>query len=710
MFKWILGGLVALVAAVFVAGYVILSNLDLEYIRNIAQEEAEKATGRKLVLSGPIDLKISMSPSIAIDDVVFANAAWGSRPEMMKMKRFELEVALMPLISQDINVKRVVLIEPDILVETNDKGVGNWVMGDESGEEAASGQTAQAGAAGEEQVLPTVDLISIKNGRVTYRDGQTGAVTRIGIDALDLTTKQAGAPPTLEFIGSYNEQPIELAGTIGSFEQLQDGPYPFDLTASAGGAQIEVGGNIAKPQTAEGVNLQIVAKGENLGDLGALTGGDLPAVGPYDLRSGVEKTGNEIKLTGLALKLGESDLSGNANLVLGGKPTVKGSMTSTLFDLRDISAEASPGGAPEAEKSAGGGTGDGKFMIPDTPLPLGGMKAANADLSLKVGTLKVDDAMQFTDVDLTLKLNEGRLQIAPLLAVFSDGKIDMNVDLDGSKQTPVFSTKTSVTGADYGKLLKQFEVSNDVTGIVDINLDLQGSGDTPRAIASGLNGNTEVISDSGTINNRLLKVVGVGLANIMGPLLGNDETARINCIVSRFDIRDGIATSKALVFDSESFTVGGDGKLNLKNEQLDFYLDTSTRQSSLASLAIPFKVQGTLKNPSFTPDPIGTAKGIAEGAAKIAEGAGLAGGISGNIGAIGDLIGGKKSSDGEQSATATNPCVAALSGVAVQPAQQPAQQQQPVQQAPAGPIDEGKKVLDDASKAIEGGIKKLFGD
>ena len=80
--KWILTGLLALVVAVVVAGVAVLSTMEFEELRGVIEAEAEKATGRKLTIAGDIDLEISLSPAIAVEDVRFANAEWGSRPAM----------------------------------------------------------------------------------------------------------------------------------------------------------------------------------------------------------------------------------------------------------------------------------------------------------------------------------------------------------------------------------------------------------------------------------------------------------------------------------------------------------------------------------------------------------------------------------------------------------------------------------------------------
>jgi uncharacterized protein involved in outer membrane biogenesis len=235
------------------------------------------------------------------------------------------------------------------------------------------------------------------------------------------------------------------------------------------------------------------------------------------------------------------------------------------------------------------------------------------------------------------------------------------------------------------------EIEDGVQGTLDLDIDLNGAGASPRAIAAGLNGKTEIVSNEGVISNQLLKVVGVGLSDVLGPLMGGDEDAKLNCIVSRFNIEHGLATSVAMIFDSEAFTVTGGGIVDLKTERLDLQMDTATRETSIASLAVPFNIGGTLKSPSFTPDPVGTALGAAK----------VVGMFVAPPLALSSLIAEKSVSDGGE-----NACVAALEAAASGQAQEQKSTLDTVTEDP-------EKALEDVGKTLEGvgeGLKNLFGN
>jgi uncharacterized protein involved in outer membrane biogenesis len=689
--KWIVTGLVALVVAVVVAGYVVLSGMDFDDLRERIQAEAKAATGRDLVIGGKIDLAVSLTPAIAIEQVSFANADWGSRAEMVTLDRFEVEVALLPLLSGDIEIRRLVIVRPNILLETDAEGRANWSLegiaetAEETVEEAEPGAETTIGG------MPILHEIIIEDGLLTYRDGQTGEVMEVVLSRLTSSAKGPSQPISLNLEGTYNGAPIKLSGSLGAPLELNEGPFPVDLTAEAGGAVVTVAGVIAEPLTGRGIDLKISAKGESLADLGGLAGAELPPLGPYDVSARLKTDGDPVSLTELAVKIGGSDLAGQATLALSGaRPAISGALSSQLLDLADFAPPGDAAGEPAAEAGP-----ESPYVFAEDPLPLDGLKAVDVDLKLNVATLRLQEKLVLEDLDLTLRLAGGRLQLAPLVARFAGGSLEANVDLDGAKEVPSLVATLKGAGIDYGQLLKDMEIEDGVQGTLDLDIDLRGAGASPRAIAAGLNGKTEIVSNEGVISNQLLKVVGVGLSDVLGPLMGGEEDAKLNCIVSRFNIERGLATSVAMIFDSEAFTVTGGGIVDLKTERLDLQLDTATREVSIASLAVPFNIGGTLKSPSFTPDPVGTALGAAK----------VVGMFVAPPLAIGSLIAEQSVSDSGE-----NACVAALEAAASGQAPEQKSTLDTVTEDPGKVLEDIGEGVGEALKGVGEGLKNLFGN
>ncbi len=136
------------VVALIVAAVAILYSIDPNDYRDDFAAEVERATGRKLTVTGEVDLELGLTPAITVRDVGFANAPWGSRPDMVRLRRFSVEVELMSLLAAALRIKRVRISGLDLLLETNSQGRGNWLFdtAEDAEPKAAAEEASEAGA------------------------------------------------------------------------------------------------------------------------------------------------------------------------------------------------------------------------------------------------------------------------------------------------------------------------------------------------------------------------------------------------------------------------------------------------------------------------------------------------------------------------------------------------------------------------------------
>ena len=307
--KWVLGGIVVLLVAVVVAAFAILKSLDLNQYRELIAQRIEETTGRKVVIGGPIDLEVSFSPALALSDVSLANAAWSKDPQMVAVKRFEAKVALLPLLSKQVRVERIVLSGADIRLETDAKGVGNWVLKQEPGAEPAAPAPAPAEEAQGEALIPAFDEVAVEDSVLTYRDGRTGQVTTVAVERLNASAPSRSAPMTIDLVARYNDNPIEAKGTLGAMESLMSGePVAVDLEAKAGGATLRLLGELGKPGADKGTNLVVSAEGGQIGDLSTLAGTPIPALGPYKASLRFQETKGVYSANAIQAVVGKEDL------------------------------------------------------------------------------------------------------------------------------------------------------------------------------------------------------------------------------------------------------------------------------------------------------------------------------------------------------------------------------------------------------------------
>ena len=351
-FKTILTVIVVIVLTAVVAVAVILKSMDFNEYRGIISQEVHKVTGRVLKINGELDLKLSFSPAIAVNDVSFANASWGSRPEMVKIKRLEIVVNLFPLIFGDIRIKRFVLIEPDIFLETNAKGRGNWVLGKVEKPSAkldSSGQTDKQDA-----IIPLINDLRIKNATLTYRDGQTQKTINLSLNSFKARSADLQSPFYLDIDGAYNKHRFEITAELGSLEQLINPtvPYPIHLKGQSIGTTIRLDGTVKMPMQGKGFDLAISAKGKELtklvelAELPQLKGKTVPRIGPFDISAHVTDLEKKLSVTDIKAVVGKSDfvlikVNGAVKNALEGKGldltiSVKGKELTKLVELAEL--------------------------------------------------------------------------------------------------------------------------------------------------------------------------------------------------------------------------------------------------------------------------------------------------------------------------------------------------------------------------------------
>jgi uncharacterized protein involved in outer membrane biogenesis len=243
--KWILAGVVGLIALVVAAVYVLLSSYQFNDLKPRIVQAAKDATGRELKLSGDIQLKVGLTPSLVVDQVSFQNAPWGSRPELATVKRIEVQVALVPLLSKKIVVRRLILEGVDVLIETDKSGKSNLAF--KTGENKPATQSGEEGAiAATALAALTFHEVRIEQGLLTYRDGPSGKTDALALEKLTIAASAADSPIQLALKGAFNNKPVEVEGSVGPLLGLiaPGMPWPLKLAAKGGGAVLKLEGEV----------------------------------------------------------------------------------------------------------------------------------------------------------------------------------------------------------------------------------------------------------------------------------------------------------------------------------------------------------------------------------------------------------------------------------------------------------------------------------
>jgi AsmA family protein len=608
----IVAGILLGVLLVCVAALVIyLKTLDFNSYKPLIQDAVLKASGRALIIDGSMDLSISLHPSLTVEGVHLANGPGFSRANMADVQRMQIEISLLPLLSGELRIERIVLFRPDILLETRADGSDNWDFSG-GGSEPGISPTAEA-KPGSPILLPQVHELMIREATLAYRDAASGQTRSLGISRLELWEDGHAADEPLHLAANveYGQIPLKVQGKLGSMHALlTDEPLDVALHADVPGAELKVDGSVAHPLSGSGMALGIDLSAPGLGKLGKLLKMP-PALNlPLHLAATLKNDKDGFALQNMQASLGTSDVSGNVRLALW-QPRlhVVASLRSKHFSLKDfLPAETKPAPPPEA--------GNPGRLLPSTPFDLHWLTGFDADVDWKAGQLSLPDA-ELADIDAKLSLDHGALKISPLKLGLAGGDVRVEAVLHAEKTPPQINIALTGRHIDSAQLLSLIGPEAEtgqapaIEGAgLDADVKLAGSGISVADLLAHANGRIKLRLGPGRVKGDALNMIGgdmlTTLADKLSPASDRNNYTELQCGVVHFRVENGLMISNnGIAFETKRTNLLSQGKINLRDESIDLSIGTQPREGlgvNLSNMVNVVRLGGTLAKPAIVVD------------------------------------------------------------------------------------------------------------
>jgi uncharacterized protein involved in outer membrane biogenesis len=308
--KLILKAALFLIGASAFLAYLVVSSYHFNELKPRISKVFWELTGRELTLRGNVQLKIGFRPALTVEDAHLENVSWGSRPELVKINRLELQVALLPLIRGDIDVRRFILVEPDILLE-RDKS-GRWNMGFKREEGGADAEVKEEEEAKEwELPLFALNQLQIKRGRLIYKDGQSAKTYSVTLDSVVAAAANNDSPVAITVRGAYGGRSFEVAGTLGPLTSFADPEevWPLNLVAKTGRATVRAEGVIKDVANAKGFSFIVKTEGKSTADITDLIKiTDVPELSPFKVSGKITDPDGKLAIENLNARMGTEAL------------------------------------------------------------------------------------------------------------------------------------------------------------------------------------------------------------------------------------------------------------------------------------------------------------------------------------------------------------------------------------------------------------------
>lgn len=301
--------LILLVAAVLIGP----SLMDWNKYKPQIIEQAKSSAGYDIAIDGDIGLSILPLPQLKIEGLKVA-APRGSQPNLLTMKQANVSVNLLPLISGEISIDTVRLVNPDIRLEKLADGSNSWMsdklladQSDTSASEAGVGQSAK-----KEQKVALNKLV-IEDGRVSYLDRATGAEQVAEKINLDIKADTLSGPFAVGGKLTYGGKIVEIdAKTERMAGNKKEMPVDLEIGLPESNASAAFKGIVAlDPMEIQG---KMDIKTDNLASVLAMGGGEGSASLAQKLAFSGLVTANEQQLSSQEIDITFGDAKGKGNV------------------------------------------------------------------------------------------------------------------------------------------------------------------------------------------------------------------------------------------------------------------------------------------------------------------------------------------------------------------------------------------------------------
>lgn len=628
LFKLILWTVFILAVVVIVGGYIFIRTFDLNKYKSQLQNLVYQQTGRQLVLNGDAGLKISLIPTIVLNDVALSNAAWAKEKNMLQAQSVEVSFSLLPLLHKEVVLDTIDLVKPQVFLAVNKNGEGNWNFAKPVKQVQPVNQDKKAGLSNlligsayaaqvptkeEVAALPlsvVAKNIKIEQGLITYTDMKNGQTVKVAIQSLLLSSAGMNDDIKLDFDVNYNGNNIVGTATAGSINSLlqKAEKYPVKADLTAFGAKLQA--DVVVQNLTGDMKFSGNVKAQNpAGNMGA------PAV-----KADTDISGNPKEITAVlkSLNVAGNVLTGRVKVDLKGvKPYISGDLKSAQIDVRTLTAK------PQKQAAFGlVSTAAAAQFVPAVPLDLSALNSVNAKVNASVGKIVVDNNITADNVQVTAALNNGLLTLSPLQFDIGGGTVSGSASVNANGNV----VRTDLTGKSLTlqKLWPGFAVTDGKTfgitsgGKTDLSVSLRGQGMTMRQIVENLNGQLIVVVGEAKIQTGALKYLSGNFVTQLLSMLHIEQQQKnmdLKCAVVRTDITNGLAAfPKGIVFNAEQMVIVSDGSVNLKNDKLNLMIhpfngklvDTNVAQA----ISSMIKITGTIQKPCLGLDNSSVVKNV----------------------------------------------------------------------------------------------------
>jgi len=602
----IFGIVVVIVLALLAVGIGVLYALfDGEKVKGEMSRVVLEKTQRKLDIAGKLELSVWPDVGIKLGRLTLSEP--GGKEGFLALDSARVAVAVMPLLSKQVQVRRV---EVDGLKATLVKhqdgtlNIADLLGGDANQKKVGAGGTASAPL--------QVDIAGVKvvNAQLIWRDEKSGSTTNLS--RLDLGTGRVQADTAKQTLGIES---LSLAATLAgsghtvaatlvlsaiesTAQAMKIGQLTLDLDARSGDAVLKA--HLDSPVAAN-LAAQTVALEKISGSIDLVHPQmpmkqlKLPLAG--NLRADLAQQTVALEL---ATQFDESKIATKLRVA-------KFAPLALGFDL-DIDQLNVDKYLPPKSKE--------EKAAKEDKLDFSALKGLDVNGAIRIGSLQVSK-LKLAKLNAKINIVGGRLEVSPLTLNLYQGAANGSLSLNATGNS--ISMKQNLAGVSINPLMKDLADKDLLAGRGNVLLDVTSHGDSVGAMKKALAGNAAVSIKDGAIK-------GINLAQSLRDLKGKlgaasgkheDSTQQAKTgdktdfseLTASLKIANGVAHNDDLVMKSPFLRLSGAGDIDIGGGQMNYVARASVVATSvghggqgldqLQGLTVPVRVSGPFENLSY---------------------------------------------------------------------------------------------------------------
>ena len=395
---------------------------------------------------------------------------------------------------------------------------------------------------------------------------------------------------------------------VGRLARQSAGAVTVDsFRVSLGDDSLTVNGALNDAGTA---NLRVEGEIRNLTELGRYDGRRLPDL-PLTLAATLQGGARSASFQALVLRSGTTELRGRGEFALEPRPRLEVTLESDQVDFDALLG--TPG--KDGENAAAGtkpGDRNGR-LIPDATLPMDALRVLDADVDARFGSVRFS-GQEARDVSFTMSLEDGRLQVDPLVLGELAGQIRGALVIEPVAAGGRVSLELHADGVQLGWMAAPGQTTETLPKVV-FDATVAGEGRTIREVVKSLQGDASAKASagqiSGVVGRRLLGDVFSQVVAAINPFKKDDEDhSELLCSALVLEFADGKAAAEpGIVLSTTEVSMFSHGKIDLDTETIKFDFRSSPKKGvglSAGTIVNPFiRVGGTLAEPKVVANPTG---------------------------------------------------------------------------------------------------------